>query len=223
VDRRSCGSPSRTTPWGTGLSSSAGNPATGLRFVQRWRIGAIEAPPSDTSVPNSPGFLPFRDEGGSSECWRSQLGTRALPLALTLAETPMKPENGNAWSQVFRLNSFSESRPLFKMFHVWAGFGKMSSMKYHPGRTVDAESLVKTEDRLLQWCNSRFRLPSPITAETDLLDGGYLDSLLVMALMVYIEEQFGVAIDSADISPQNLRSVRTLAALVAAQATGEGE
>ena len=62
-----------------------------------------------------------------------------------------------------------------------------------------------------------FASPAPITAETNLLDEGYLDSLLVMAMVVYIEEQFGVTIDSTEISPRTFRSVRTLAALVAAR------
>jgi len=81
------------------------------------------------------------------------------------------------------------------------------------------DAVQRTEDALLQWCNSRLRLASPITAETNLLDEGYLDSLLVMAMVVYIEEQFGVMIDSTEISPRTFHSVRTLAALVAARGT----
>jgi acyl carrier protein len=89
-------------------------------------------------------------------------------------------------------------------------------------KPVAPNSLSMAEERLLHWCNNRLRLSAPIHAETDLLDSGYLDSLMVLAMMTYIEEQFGVAIDSADISPQTFRSVRTVAALVAAQANGRG-
>jgi acyl carrier protein len=96
-------------------------------------------------------------------------------------------------------------------------------MEYTSSDNAAAPSALNaTEDRLLHWCNDRLRLSSPIDAETDLLDGGYLDSLMVLAMMLFIEEQFGVAIDSGDISPQTFRSVRTVAALVAAQANGRG-
>jgi acyl carrier protein len=47
------------------------------------------------------------------------------------------------------------------------------------------------------------------------LDSGYLDSLLVMDFVLCIEKQYGVAIDSSEISPRNFRSIQTLAALVA--------
>ena len=76
------------------------------------------------------------------------------------------------------------------------------------------QSAETTEDSLLQWCNERLRVNCPITAETNLLDEGYLDSLFVMDLVVHIEKQHGVAIDSQDISPQNFRSIRTLTTLV---------
>jgi acyl carrier protein len=90
-------------------------------------------------------------------------------------------------------------------------------MKSHPGQTTDTKSAAEMEDRLLRWCNNRLRLNSPITAETNLLDEGYLDSLLVMDMVVHVEQQYGVGIDSADISPQHFCSVRTLAAFVMEQ------
>jgi acyl carrier protein len=71
------------------------------------------------------------------------------------------------------------------------------------------------ENGLLQWYKSRVRSGEQLTADTDLLDAGYLDSLLIMELVVSIEKQYGVAIDTEELSPQNFRSVRTLAALVA--------
>lgn len=68
---------------------------------------------------------------------------------------------------------------------------------------------------LRDWCNQRLQLADPITAETDLLDGGYLDSLMVMELVTTIEARYGVAIDNDAISPQNFRTVAAIAALVA--------
>jgi acyl carrier protein len=87
-------------------------------------------------------------------------------------------------------------------------------------KSVAGESIRATEDTLLQWCNSRLRAQAVITAETDLLEGGYLDSLFVMDVVAHIEKHFGVAIDSAEISPRNFRSIRALAELVVGNARG---
>jgi acyl carrier protein len=75
-------------------------------------------------------------------------------------------------------------------------------------------SLEAVQNGLLQWCNKRFSAPAPLSAETDLLDSGYLDSLVVMDLVLAIEKQFGVALDSSDISPRHFQSVKALAAFV---------
>jgi acyl carrier protein len=83
--------------------------------------------------------------------------------------------------------------------------------------STTTDNARQVEDALLHWCNDRLRLVAQISADTNLLDEGYLDSLLVMAMVVYIEEQFGVAIDSTQISPRTFRSVRSLAAFVASR------
>lgn len=80
---------------------------------------------------------------------------------------------------------------------------------------MSVASRSDAEEVILNWCNQRLRPDEPVTRETDLLSEGYLDSLVVLDLLVYIENQFGVVIDNAAISPQNLRSVRSLAALAA--------
>ncbi len=76
------------------------------------------------------------------------------------------------------------------------------------------------EQRLLDWCRSRFGSETPIATETDLLAEGLLDSLLVMDLAAFVEKEFGRSIENEEISPRNFRSVRTLAALVAREANG---
>jgi acyl carrier protein len=82
---------------------------------------------------------------------------------------------------------------------------------------MNSKSIQTIEEGLLEWCNNRLRFSVPITAETNLLDSGYLDSLLVMDVVLSIEKQYGVAIDSSEISPRHFRSVKTLAALVASR------
>ena len=78
------------------------------------------------------------------------------------------------------------------------------------------------QNGLLQWCDKRLRTSAPLTAETNLLDSGYLDSLLVMDLVLLIEKQYGIAIDSSEISPRHFQSVKALAALVCSR-NGNGQ
>jgi acyl carrier protein len=53
-----------------------------------------------------------------------------------------------------------------------------------------------------------------IAADTDLVDGGLLDSLLLTDLILHIEERYAVAFDAGDVSPANFRSVATMVDLV---------
>jgi acyl carrier protein len=55
---------------------------------------------------------------------------------------------------------------------------------------------------------------SSFGVETDLIQAGWLDSLLVMDLVRFVQSRFGVAMAPGDINPDNLRSVRCLARCV---------
>jgi acyl carrier protein len=83
-------------------------------------------------------------------------------------------------------------------------------------------TLENIQAGLLQWCGKRLRAPVPVSLETKLLDGAYLDSLLIMDMVVSIEKQYGVAIDSSEISPRNFQCIKTIAALVASH-NGNGQ
>ena len=82
------------------------------------------------------------------------------------------------------------------------------------------ESVQQIENELVEWCNQRIHPRVAITKETDLLGEGYLDSLLVMDLVAFVERRFAVAIDNAEISPRNFGSIQALAALAASTARG---
>lgn len=47
-----------------------------------------------------------------------------------------------------------------------------------------------------------------------LLDSGILDSMGVMELVSFLEEEFGVELDDAEITEQNLGTIRSIADLV---------
>lgn len=53
-----------------------------------------------------------------------------------------------------------------------------------------------------------------ITAETDLLTHNWLDSLLLMDLIILIESEIGVRLHGDDIAPANFRTLKHLASLV---------
>jgi acyl carrier protein len=56
--------------------------------------------------------------------------------------------------------------------------------------------------------------------ETDLLATGILDSLTLVQLLLYLEQHFGLKIAIEQLEIEDLRSVRTIARLVAREKRG---
>ena len=72
----------------------------------------------------------------------------------------------------------------------------------------------EVEADLLALVRSRGADHNNVHAETDLIDCGLLDSLLLTDLILHIEEHYAVTFDAGDVSPANFRSVAAIAALV---------
>jgi len=53
-----------------------------------------------------------------------------------------------------------------------------------------------------------------LPADENLIDKGLLDSLAILKVVTFCEEQFGVTIPDTEVLPDNMESVRTIAALV---------
>lgn len=53
-------------------------------------------------------------------------------------------------------------------------------------------------------------LPQPIAADTDLIGSGIIDSLALVRLVGYLEEQFNVKISDWDVTPENFQSVNDI-------------
>jgi acyl carrier protein len=53
-----------------------------------------------------------------------------------------------------------------------------------------------------------------LAVDENLLEKGLLDSLAIFKVVTFCEEQFGVKIPDQDVLPDNMESVRTIAALV---------
>jgi acyl carrier protein len=53
-----------------------------------------------------------------------------------------------------------------------------------------------------------------LSLDENLIEKGLLDSLSILKVVTFCEEQFGVTIPDQDVVPDNLESVRAMAALV---------
>jgi acyl carrier protein len=61
------------------------------------------------------------------------------------------------------------------------------------------------------------RAQLPLTNDASLLDGGILDSLSLVRLVVFLEEKFQVTIGEADLIPENFDTVDAICAYLRAQ------
>jgi acyl carrier protein len=73
------------------------------------------------------------------------------------------------------------------------------------------------QNRLREFISKEIMLErgaSSVTTQTALV-GGVLDSLGLMQLVSYIQEEFGVTLEDAEVTPENFRTVREVERLVA--------
>lgn len=49
---------------------------------------------------------------------------------------------------------------------------------------------------------------------TDLIDGGYLDSMDIVSLVMDLNDEFGVNISVSDLKPENFNSVNAMVELI---------
>ncbi|OEO28062.1 hypothetical protein VW23_006615 [Devosia insulae DS-56] len=64
------------------------------------------------------------------------------------------------------------------------------------------------------YLRQRFPALQQLTPETELLAGGPVDSLGMLDLMMFLGERFGIALEDADFTPDNLATPARLAAFV---------
>lgn len=79
---------------------------------------------------------------------------------------------------------------------------------------------TQIEADILQFVRSRCPQYPGLGAQTDLLDEGLLDSLLLIDLIFQLEERYGVKLGSNHVSPANFRSVSAIVDLVMNQTPG---
>jgi D-alanine--poly(phosphoribitol) ligase subunit 2 len=71
------------------------------------------------------------------------------------------------------------------------------------------DSISKIEHLFLDRLNTRVESP-----ETDLLEGGILDSIALVELLFGLEQEFGIRITIADLDIDSFRSIATIAAMI---------
>jgi acyl carrier protein len=82
-------------------------------------------------------------------------------------------------------------------------------------RTPEIAPPALLRDQLTTLFRAKLHLDVP-SADTDLIDTGLLDSLQFVQLVLLIEEEFGMRISLEDIEIDHLRSIGSIADLVAA-------
>jgi acyl carrier protein len=61
----------------------------------------------------------------------------------------------------------------------------------------------------------------PLGNATPLLETGILDSLSLLRLVMFIQEQFGIAVDDLDLVPEHFASVDSICAYLRSEARGK--
>lgn len=63
----------------------------------------------------------------------------------------------------------------------------------------------------------------PLSNDTSLLEGGILDSLSLLRLVVFLQERFQLTVDETDLLPENFDSVDAICAYLRAREPGRQE
>jgi acyl carrier protein len=81
------------------------------------------------------------------------------------------------------------------------------------GSMVTAEATEQTVITWLQEVGGKVS-GTPVTAETELLENGVLDSVGILNLVSFLEERFGFSVPFEDFVPENFKTPTTIAAMV---------
>jgi acyl carrier protein len=74
-------------------------------------------------------------------------------------------------------------------------------------------TLPTLDDRIRQLFSDALAIDVP-SAQTDLIDAGLLDSLVLVELLVHLEEAFGVDVMASDFDLEDLRTVSSIGRLI---------
>jgi acyl carrier protein len=81
----------------------------------------------------------------------------------------------------------------------------------------------KIEAELVATVQLRGQRHTKVTAQTELLEAGLLDSLLLVDLIFHLEELYNIRFDSNHIDPSNFRNIAAIADLVTNRMLATGQ
>lgn len=73
------------------------------------------------------------------------------------------------------------------------------------------------EKKLVDFINAEFLDGSEelsISSDTELLDNGIIDSINMIKLLTYIEEELSITLQDDDLSPENFNSVMSISGIL---------
>jgi acyl carrier protein len=74
---------------------------------------------------------------------------------------------------------------------------------------------VDVSETVYSYLSQRFPAHAPFAADTQLLEGGVIDSLGFLELMIFLGEGFGIILNDEHFTPENLGTPADLIAFVA--------
>ena len=73
---------------------------------------------------------------------------------------------------------------------------------------------MNTQERILKFFIEKKKADDSLTNDTDLLKGGYVNSLFALEIVMFLEKEFKIRIKRRDITDDNFRTINNMAALV---------
>ena len=73
---------------------------------------------------------------------------------------------------------------------------------------------MSTQERILKFFVEKNKADDNLTWDTDLLGGGYVNSLFALEIVMFLEKEFKIRIKRKDINDENFRTINNMTALV---------
>jgi acyl carrier protein len=75
---------------------------------------------------------------------------------------------------------------------------------------------MKTEEKVRGFVLEHFYVsdPTELTDDASLIETGFVDSMGYLDVILFLETEFGIAIEDRDLSPQNLETIARIAAFI---------
>lgn len=92
---------------------------------------------------------------------------------------------------------------------------RLSQTMKLPIQTCRSDMDMEIEHCVVEYLRQRLSRGQAVDAETTLLASGLLDSLALTDLVAFIEHTFAMTVPDTDLEPDNFRTPRAVAALIA--------